>query len=38
MKQIPPQIGALYDKHLNNKAIPKKEYFYYRKWLEIKGS
>ena len=33
MKQIPSEISALYDKHLNDKAIPKKDYFYYRKWL-----
>jgi len=33
MKQIPPQIGALYEDHLNNKAIPKRDQFDYRKWL-----
>ena len=33
MKQIPPKISTLYDGHLNNKAIPKKEHFNYRKWL-----
>ena len=33
MKQIPQQISALYEKHLNDKAIPKKDYYYYRKWL-----
>jgi len=33
MKQIPPKISALYDGHLNNKAIPKKELFNYGKWL-----
>ena len=33
MKQIPPKISALYDGHLNNKAIPKREHFNYRKWL-----
>jgi len=33
MKQIPPKISALYDGHLNDKAIPKKELFSYRKWL-----
>jgi len=26
-------ISTLYDKHLSNKAIPKKDYFYYKKWL-----
>jgi len=33
MKQIPTQINTLYDRHLSNKAIPKKDYFYYKKWL-----
>lgn len=33
MKQIPTKISGLYDKHLNDKAIPKRDYFYYRKWL-----
>ena len=33
MKQIPPKISALYLGHLNNKAIPKKEFFNYKKWL-----
>jgi hypothetical protein len=33
MKHIPTQINALYDKHLCNKGIPKKQYFYYKKWL-----
>ena len=33
MKQIPPKIGALYEDHLNNKAIPKRDQSNYRKWL-----
>ena len=33
MKQIPLKISALYNGHLNDKAIPKKEVFNYRKWL-----
>ncbi|MFC1532028.1 hypothetical protein ACFL7M_01500 [Thermodesulfobacteriota bacterium] len=33
MKQIPSEIRALYDRHLKNKTIQKKDYFSYRKWL-----
>ncbi len=33
MKQIPSELSVLYDTHLNNKAIPKRAHFYYRKWL-----
>jgi len=33
MKQIPKQINTLYETHLSNKAIPKKDYSYYKKWL-----
>lgn len=33
MKQISPKIRAFYDKHLDNKAVPKKAHFYYKKWL-----
>ena len=33
MKQIPSNIRILYDAHLNDKAIPKRDHFYYRKWL-----
>lgn len=33
MKHIPPKISSLFDDHLNDKAIPKKEIFNYRKWL-----
>ena len=33
MKQIPSELSALYHAHLNNKAIPKRAHFYYRKWL-----
>ena len=33
MKQIPPKISTLFNEHLINKAIPKKEHFNYRKWL-----
>ena len=33
MKQIPPKISILYDRHMNNKAIQKKDLFNYRKWL-----
>ena len=33
MKQIPSNISSLYNEHLKKKAIPKKDYFNYRKWL-----
>ena len=33
MKQMPPKISALYDGHLNHKAIPEKELFNKRKQL-----
>ena len=33
MKQIPLNIKALYDAHLNNKAISKSAHFHYLKWL-----
>jgi integron integrase len=33
MKQIPPQISSLYNRYLNKKAIPQKDYVNYRKWL-----
>jgi integron integrase len=33
VKQIPPKINALYDEHLSHKAISKREFFYYKKWL-----
>ena len=35
IKQIPSQINTLYEAHLSNKAIPKKDYFYYKKWLRL---
>ena len=33
MKQIPPEIGAHYQAHLNHKAIPEREFLNYKKWL-----
>ena len=33
MKQIPPQISSLYNRYLNKKAIPQKDYVTCRKWL-----
>ena len=33
MKQIPSNIRILYDAHLNDKAIPERAHYYYRKWL-----